>query len=101
MLPGAVGLGRAGVAGPAACASCSACPPHNTHLPPRFPSPPLPSPPPSGSNDPLHELPSLHAAPVTAMRYNEPADTVISTDAKGGWVDVGCGMWDVGFGWWG
>lgn len=37
----------------------------------------------SGSNEPLDSLPSLHAAPVTAMRYSEPADAVISTDAKG------------------
>lgn len=37
----------------------------------------------SGSNEPLDTLPSLHAAPVTAMRYNEAADTVISTDGKG------------------
>jgi peptidylprolyl isomerase domain and WD repeat-containing protein 1 len=37
----------------------------------------------SGSNDALDTLPSLHAAPVTAMRYNEAADTVISSDGKG------------------
>lgn len=37
----------------------------------------------SGSNDPLDTLPSLHGAPVTAMRYNEAGDTVISSDAKG------------------
>lgn len=52
----------------------------------------------SGTNDPVHELPSLHAAPVTAMRYNEPADTVISTDAKGEWVaPETCGGWGAGF----
>ena len=37
----------------------------------------------SGSNDPLDSLPSLHAAPVTAMRFSEPHGTVISTDQKG------------------
>lgn len=41
----------------------------------------------SGTNDALQELPSLHAAPVTAMKYNEAANCVISTDAKGAeWV---------------
>ena len=48
--------------------------------PPAAPWPPLLC---SGSNDPLDTLPSLHAAPVTALRYNEAADTVISTDGKG------------------
>ncbi|EFN51411.1 hypothetical protein CHLNCDRAFT_28079, partial [Chlorella variabilis] len=37
----------------------------------------------SASNEPVDELPSLHSEPVTAMRYNEAADAVISTDAKG------------------
>ena len=47
----------------------------------------------SGSNDPTDTLPSLHAAPVTAMRYNEAADTVISCDGKGVieyWSAVSC-----------
>lgn len=37
----------------------------------------------SGSNDPLTSLSSLHRAPVTAMRYIAPFDTVVSADAKG------------------
>lgn len=37
----------------------------------------------SSSEEPLDQLPSLHSAAVTAMRYNEQANTVISTDSKG------------------
>jgi hypothetical protein len=36
----------------------------------------------SGSNEPLATV-SVHQSPVTAMRYNESHDVVISTDAKG------------------
>ncbi len=37
----------------------------------------------SGSDDPVASSADVHRAPVVAMRYNEPHDTVISTDAKG------------------
>eukprot|EP00887_Chlorella_sp_A99_P006803 scaffold2.g6803.t1 len=37
----------------------------------------------SGSNEALATLASLHGAPVTALAFNERADTVISTDARG------------------
>jgi hypothetical protein len=51
----------------------------------------------SGSNEPLDQLTSLHSAPVTALKYNEPADTVISTDSKGGrlpvWLDECMERW--------
>eukprot|EP00195_Chlamydomonas_chlamydogama_P017111 CAMPEP_0202896044 /NCGR_PEP_ID=MMETSP1392-20130828/5126_1 /ASSEMBLY_ACC=CAM_ASM_000868 /TAXON_ID=225041 /ORGANISM="Chlamydomonas chlamydogama, Strain SAG 11-48b" /LENGTH=643 /DNA_ID=CAMNT_0049581267 /DNA_START=76 /DNA_END=2003 /DNA_ORIENTATION=+ len=37
----------------------------------------------SGSNDPVQVLGGIHRTPVTAMRYNAPFETVISTDQKG------------------
>ena len=37
----------------------------------------------SGSDDPVASSADVHRSPVVAMRYNEPHDTVISTDAKG------------------
>ena len=36
-----------------------------------------------GAGEPLAQLPSLHAVPVTALRYSEAAGCVISSDAKG------------------
>lgn len=36
----------------------------------------------TGSNDPIDTV-ELHSAPVTAMRFCEPYNTVISTDKKG------------------
>lgn len=44
----------------------------------------------SGSEEPVATLAALHSAPVTVMRYNAPANTVISSDSKGVWV-----MWGV------
>lgn len=35
-----------------------------------------------GSSDPLDSI-QIHRAPVLAMRYNSPHDTVISVDVKG------------------
>lgn len=46
----------------------------------------------SGSNDPIDTLTSLHAAPVTAMRYSERHNTVISADKKGGWAEGWAGV---------
>lgn len=37
----------------------------------------------SGSDDPVASSADVHRSPVVAMRYNEPYDTVISTDARG------------------
>jgi hypothetical protein len=36
----------------------------------------------SGSNEAIDTL-NLHSMPVTAMRFNEPHDTVISADKRG------------------
>lgn len=54
----------------------------------------------SGSNDPIDTLTSLHAAPVTAMRYSEHNNTVISADKKGGWAEgwAGVGQGQIGRG---
>ena len=38
----------------------------------------------SGSNEAVGSA-SVHRAPVVAMRFNEPHDTVISADEKGTW----------------
>jgi peptidylprolyl isomerase domain and WD repeat-containing protein 1 len=37
----------------------------------------------SGSESPIATLEKLHTAPVKVMRFNAPANTVISSDAKG------------------
>jgi peptidylprolyl isomerase domain and WD repeat-containing protein 1 len=37
----------------------------------------------SGSEEPISTLDKLHTAPVKVMRFNAPANTVISSDAKG------------------
>ena len=37
----------------------------------------------SGSDDPVASSADVHRSPVVALRYNEPHDTVISTDARG------------------
>lgn len=38
----------------------------------------------SGSETPVATLDKLHTAPVKVMRFNAPANTVISSDQKGG-----------------
>ena len=42
----------------------------------------------SGSDDPISSSSDVHRSPVVAMRYNEPHDTVISTDGKGGCTGI-------------
>jgi peptidylprolyl isomerase domain and WD repeat-containing protein 1 len=37
----------------------------------------------SGSEEPIATLSTLHSSPVAVMRYNAPANTVISSDTKG------------------